>query len=116
MTGKNNLPSPGPKCFFSEECNACLFCVVEHLHCEPQRTERTCILGLKHPSNKADSHHTKVTSSNKPCVTQLPGEFCVGINFSFSPCTTCCHSLIFKNDQRPVKYDLREKIERIGII
>lgn len=60
------------------------------------------ILALKHPSNKADSHHTKATSSNKPSVTRLPGEFCVGINFPFSPCTTCCHSLNFENDQRPI--------------
>lgn len=121
MTGKNNLLSiitvfPRSKMFFSEECNACLFYALGHLHCEPQRTERTCILGIKHPSNKADSHHTKVPSSNKPSVTQLPGEFCVEICFSFSSCTTCCYSLNFKNDQRPIKHDLRAKIERIGVV
>lgn len=95
---------------------AYLLHVLRHLHCMSQRRTRTCILAFKNTNNKADSHHTEVTSSNKPSVTQLHSEFCVGVKFSFSQCTTYYHSLNFKNDQRPRKHDLRGKTERIGVV
>lgn len=62
--------------------------LLRHLHCMSQRRTRRYILAFKNANNKADSHHTEVTSSNKPSVTQLHGEFCVGVKFSFSQRTT----------------------------